>query len=63
VSAGKDITTLASPAPDGQLHPDCRAFHKETGMCICLMVGCVGCGKHHAPHKPCPRSCRDKPPV
>jgi hypothetical protein len=51
----KDITTLASPAPDGQLHPDCRAFHKETGMCICLMVGCVGCGKHHAPHKPCPK--------
>jgi hypothetical protein len=59
----KDITTLASPAPDGQLHPDCRAFHEDTGMCICLMVACVGCGKHHAPHKPCPRSCRDKPAV
>jgi hypothetical protein len=52
----KDITTLSSPAPDGKIHPDCKLFHETTGQCICLMVACVGCGKRHAPHKPCPRA-------
>lgn len=49
------------PQPTGVIHPDCKKFHEETGLCVCTTVACIGCGKRHAPHKPCPKPAEVKP--